>query len=43
MYIEKDIEGQKEMHSYRAGLSAWLSFLFTSLAVSAVLGSGNTE
>jgi len=30
------IQRQNEMHSYRTGLSAWLSFLFTSLVVSAV-------
>jgi len=30
------VPGHNKMQSYRAGLSAWLSFLFTSLAVSAV-------
>jgi len=30
------LPGQNEMHSHRAGLSAWLSYLFTLLAVSAV-------
>jgi len=29
------VRGQNEMHSSRAGLSAWLSFLFTLLDVSA--------